>query len=136
MSNLIFVYGTLKSGHVRNSFLRGQKFIGVAYTEPNYKIYRHGSYPALVEDPNGSEIYGELYEVDDNCLIELDKIEGVDVGLFTKKTIKLNGYHLFSLPVEKNVNQMLFSKSALCYFFLNRDRLVGCKDCGQNWTIN
>jgi gamma-glutamylcyclotransferase (GGCT)/AIG2-like uncharacterized protein YtfP len=136
MSKLIFVYGTLKSGHVRNNFLRDQKFIGVAYTEPNYKIYRHGNYPALIDDSNGFEIYGELYEVDESCLAGLDKLEGVDVGLFTRKTIKLNGYYLSSLPVEKNANQMLFSKSALCYFFLNKDRFVGSKDCGQNWTVN
>jgi gamma-glutamylcyclotransferase (GGCT)/AIG2-like uncharacterized protein YtfP len=63
MSHLIFVYGTLKSGHKRHHILQDQRFIGTANTPSLYKMYPYGGYPALVKEEQGVKIYGELYEV-------------------------------------------------------------------------
>jgi gamma-glutamylcyclotransferase (GGCT)/AIG2-like uncharacterized protein YtfP len=97
-------------------------------------MYRYGSYPAIVEESNGSKIFGELYEVSDACLVELDLLEGVDSNLFVRKIINLDFLNLFSLPMQKNVSDDLFSNQAHAYFFSNPSRLVGAKDCGVNWT--
>ena len=85
----IFVYGTLKQGHCRHDVLTGQTFLGPAKTEPNYKLFDLGSYPGLVFSEHGRSIEGELYAVNDNCLQQLDIIEGVDIGLYRREPIEL-----------------------------------------------
>lgn len=135
MSNLLFVYGTMKSGHKRNHFLQDQRFIGVANTTPIYKLYQYGGYPALISSENGSKIYGELYEVSDSCIMEVDKVEGVDSGLFARKNIELESYSLFSLPLYKESSSRLFSNNAFSYYFVDAERLSRLRDCGTNWTI-
>lgn len=137
MSYLVFVYGTLKNGHRRHHVLQNERFIGVANTTPEYKIYPYGGYPALVKESNdGIRIYGELYEVGDSCVIELDKIECVDNGLFVRKDVSIENFNLVNLPIYKNSSLKLFSNSAFAYFFVNVERLSKLKDCGNNWTLN
>ena len=46
--HLLFVYGSLKQGMLRNAALRGQRYIGVAFTEPQYAMYQLSGYPAQV----------------------------------------------------------------------------------------
>lgn len=134
MKYLLFVYGTLKMGHQRHSYLSQQRYIGIAATSPNYRMYRYGSYPAIIEEDNGLKIFGELYEISDHCLMELDRLEGVESNLFVRKIINLDSLNLFSLPTQKNVSDDLFSNQAHAYFFSNPLKLVGAKDCGSNWT--
>ena len=78
--HLLFVYGTLKKGCSRSSVMESSRFIGVAKTTPNYKLYDCGTYPALVASENGG-VWGELYEVDDSVMSRLDQIEGVDADM-------------------------------------------------------
>jgi lysophospholipase L1-like esterase/gamma-glutamylcyclotransferase (GGCT)/AIG2-like uncharacterized protein YtfP len=47
-------------------------------------MFNTGDYPALVEDPAGVAIEGELWDVGGECLQMLDSIEGVP-GLFQRK---------------------------------------------------
>lgn len=136
MSNLLFIYGTLKRGHQRHHLLQDQRFIGVAHTSPNYNIYPYGGFPALVCVENGNRIYGELYEVTDSCIMEIDAVEGVNNGLFVRKDIVLEKYNLFSLPLYKESSLKLFSNSAFAYYFVDSKRLSRLRDCGNNWTVN
>lgn len=86
----VFVYGTLKRGDCRHAALADQQFLGVARTQPGYRLYDLGSYPGLVEDESATHcIDGEVYAVTPSCLHRLDTIEGVDEGLYERRTIQL-----------------------------------------------
>lgn len=87
--NRLFVYGTLKKGFCRHDALSACKFLGLANTEPLYKLIDLGDYPGLISSDNGISIEGELYEVDDPCLQKLDAIEGVEMNLYSRETVQL-----------------------------------------------
>ena len=137
---LLFVYGSLKQGFNRHNVLREQKYIGIAKTEPKYAMFGYGGYPALVDQTlaknsnvtaDGS-IFGELYEVDDTCMVDLDRIEGVDKGLFERKEIDLMSITMAGLPVTDDVWKRIVGKKAVAYFF--KLKLNGAGDCGPLWT--
>lgn len=138
MTHPIFVYGTLKSGHSRNSFLKNQRYLGTALTTPEYKMFRYSSFPALVKVPLGNSIFGEVYEVNDSCILELDEVEGVQHGLFFRSEISLDQINLFNLPLYKRSSDLLLtSSSAVAYFFTDKEKLFSQKkDCGSNWVLN
>lgn len=138
MGYLVFVYGTLKNGHQRFSALRGERYIGIARTEPKYAMYQYGSYPALVESSEqhpAQKIYGELYEVSNACMEELDQIEGVSHGLFHRKQIQLETVTLSNLPVEEQTWNHIANKTATAYLFSDQQKLQGARNCGQIWTL-
>jgi gamma-glutamylcyclotransferase (GGCT)/AIG2-like uncharacterized protein YtfP len=117
MANNIFVYGTLMRGDCRHGALAGQKFLGDATTVPRYRMYDVGTYPALVESPDGLAIEGELWSVDDACLARLDDMEGVPEGLYARRPITLQP------PLD--------GTAAQAYFFLRST--LGMTDCGPRW---
>jgi gamma-glutamylaminecyclotransferase len=117
MSVTLFVYGTLKRGDCRHSVLAGQTFQGQARTAPRYRMYNVGSYPALVETPDGLAIEGELWQVDATCLARLDEVEGVAEGLYQRRAIQLA--------------EPFTDVSAQSYFFLKNT--AGLADCGPCW---
>jgi gamma-glutamylcyclotransferase (GGCT)/AIG2-like uncharacterized protein YtfP len=139
---LLFVYGTLKQGFSRNSAIQNQRFLGIACSEPNYGMYNFGNYPALVdktlaEQSNvtaNSKIYGELYEVDNQCLSVLDKIEGVESSLFKRDTILLETINLSFLPLSKSTWSQIESKIASVYLFCRK--LNVAEDCGKFYPLD
>ena len=75
---LCFVYGTLKSGYQNCArIMTNQKLIGEAHTEPAYRLFNCGAFPAMVLDTRlGISIKGELWEVDAECVKRMDRLEG------------------------------------------------------------
>lgn len=71
----IFVYGTLLSGYGNNYHLSGQEYLGEIETEPKYTLVDCGGFPGLVKDGE-TPIVGEIYEVDEECILQLDYLEG------------------------------------------------------------
>lgn len=131
---LVFVYGTLKRGFSRHSALAEQRYLGVAFTEPKYSIFHISGFPALVEDSVlAKEIWGELYEVNQECLSKLDEIEGVSSNLFRRQPIAIARYNLLNLPMTKEVFADLHKNTAEAYFY-QRDT-SGARDCGHCWTL-
>lgn len=136
---LVWVYGTLKRGFSRSHALREQRYIGIAKTEPKYGMFGYGGFPALVDETMAAasgvvadkRIFGELYEVDDECIRELDKIEGTDKGLFERKEVSLAEITMTSLPTDEAVWIGLTRKVAQCYFF--KRNLNGAGDCSPIW---
>ncbi|MGD9857503.1 MAG: gamma-glutamylcyclotransferase [Planctomycetaceae bacterium] len=118
-STLLFVYGTLMRGGCRAGALAGQRFRGEARTEPNYRLFDCGSYPGLTEAAGrgGRNIVGELWEVDAACLQRLDRMEGVDEGLYERRPARL-------LQAPEN-------RSVEAYFYL--PSTSGLRDCGVRW---
>ena len=84
---LIFVYGSLKKGFNNNWYLENSEFVCNDMTEPKWEMINLGSFPGVI--PNASyNIYGEVYEIDDETLKMLDQLEGHPT-LYTRKTVKL-----------------------------------------------
>lgn len=114
---LVFVYGTLKSGHRLHHHLAASRLVGEAVTEPLYRLFRLGWYPGLVEDVSGIPVRGEVWEVDPDTVRVLDEVEDVDGGLFERRQIRLLPPH-DRLTVES-------------YFFLGD--VSEAEDSGDCW---
>ncbi len=74
----IFVYGTLKKGHYfHEEYLGGEKskFIGPALTSDDFTLYIDGL-PHLVKERGENQVKGEVYEVTEEVLKSLDRLEG------------------------------------------------------------
>ncbi|NUQ33579.1 MAG: gamma-glutamylcyclotransferase [Planctomycetaceae bacterium] len=70
----IFVYGSLLRDQPNHAFLHTANFIGTARTMPRYDMVTLGDFPAMLEG-GATAIVGELYDVDQPTLNELDKLE-------------------------------------------------------------
>ena len=89
MPIVLFVYGTLKRGHAAHHLLAGQHFFGPAVTAPRYRLVDLGPYPGLVyDDANGLAVSGELWEVTDEQLKELDAFEGCPT-LYRREAVEM-----------------------------------------------
>jgi gamma-glutamylcyclotransferase (GGCT)/AIG2-like uncharacterized protein YtfP len=119
MSELIFVYGTLKRGLSNHRYLSGQQFIGEARTAADYRLVDCDSYPGMVEALNGGvSVRGEVWEVDDACRQRLDVLEDVAHGMYTLERVALLA------PFD--------SKEVFTYIY--RWPTADCAEVGEAWT--
>ena len=73
--HLVFVYGTLRRGSARAMSIRFPNSKFIADAKVSGKLYDLGAYPGLLLDESDSLVIGEVYEVDDEILAELDDFE-------------------------------------------------------------
>ena len=99
--NKLFVYGTLKKKHSRNSVLSASTFLGEMKTVPKYTMIDLGAFPGIFETGN-TNIYGELYLVEDSLLELCDLIEGHPDFYERKKIILSNKTKAWSYFLEKD----------------------------------
>ena len=71
----VFVYGTLKRGHGNHFLLENSKYLGSGITDNKYVMYT-SAIPYVSKQLNLTTILGELYEVDELTLNDLDMLEG------------------------------------------------------------
>ena len=72
----IFVYGTLRQGFGNyERFLTDSKFVGNAQTVNNYTMFKSGI-PFVNPNIASYPIVGEVYDVTDEVLARLDRLEG------------------------------------------------------------
>ena len=81
--NKVFVYGTLKKGFGNHDLLKSSKFLGEAYIRA--QLYSLGGLPVAIEK-SSSFVFGEVYEVTDDILDLLDRLEG-HPNFYTRKEI-------------------------------------------------
>lgn len=75
---LVFVYGTLKKGFSNHErFLKGKEKISDAVLH-GYNMYSLGRFPGIVVGKGN--VYGEVYEVNQETLRRLDALEGYMSG--------------------------------------------------------
>jgi gamma-glutamylcyclotransferase (GGCT)/AIG2-like uncharacterized protein YtfP len=118
--NTLFVYGTLKRGGSNHLFLRGQNYLGDVRTAPGFTLYSLGEYPGMVRAPGDTQgVTGELWSVDDGCLAELDRLEGLDEGLYERIDVLLAPNHL--------------AGSAQTYLYLRQ--IDGLDPIGPTWPV-
>jgi gamma-glutamylcyclotransferase (GGCT)/AIG2-like uncharacterized protein YtfP len=104
-----FCYGTLKKGFSSHRLLSAHNstFLGKFKTSPDYHIYNLGWFPGMVfDDQTEGGVTGEVYEIDEDCLAELDIYEG-HPSLFRRQEIELeNGEiviaYLYNNPIQFN----------------------------------
>ncbi len=78
-NSLVFVYGTLRSGEVNHHLLETARYCGSHTTQPHYKMFSLGTYPAVVGG-GPDRILGEVYQVDARTMSRLDWLEGYPVA--------------------------------------------------------
>lgn len=83
-----FAYGTLKRNRSNHDLLTGSRFIGKGVTEQKYGFYlgpdeqslKGSSIPYLFKEPRKGDqavrVYGEVWEVNEFTLNQLDQFEG------------------------------------------------------------
>ena len=76
MTHKVFVYGTLKEGFGNNALLRDATFVSRGCTVQPYLMLDTGGFPVVFQDPAKHNVSGEVYEVDDATLAQLDRLEG------------------------------------------------------------
>lgn len=88
---LLFVYGTLKEDYCNFKWNEGRRIPGDFVTVEPFQLYVLGpfSLPWMVEaNGQGLQVKGQLYEVTEEQLSELDKFERVEEpGWLTRKPI-------------------------------------------------
>ena len=94
----VFVYGTLLKGENLNSCLNNSQFIGYGFTKG--ALFDLGYYPGIRKGYD--DVYGELYEVNDETLRQLDQIERYCPGnqaqsLYMRKEVTIIMLHDGSL---------------------------------------
>ena len=90
-SVILFFYGTLKWGERNHRLIADQQFLGEASTEPRYRVFDLGPYPGLVrDDAAGLAVEGELWEVSESRLGELDAFE-CDADEFVRDVVAVQG---------------------------------------------
>ncbi len=74
--HLVFVYGTLRQGSAGAISIRFPNSRFIAGAMVNGSLYDLGAYPGLLANESNSPVVGEVYEVDDETLRQLDEFEG------------------------------------------------------------
>lgn len=91
MSDLIFVFGTLKEGFRNAHINRGRRVPGRYVTTRPHPLHIVGErcLPWLLDRPGeGLPVFGELYAADAEALAEMDRLERIDVpGWYERRRI-------------------------------------------------
>ncbi|MEM8895707.1 MAG: gamma-glutamylcyclotransferase family protein [Bacteroidota bacterium] len=93
MTDLLFVYGTLRSGldHPQAKWL-SKKSVLLGASTVQGRLYRISWYPGLVSTKNPKErVTGDLLRLTDpsSGLVQLDEYEGVAEGEYERKEVSL-----------------------------------------------
>lgn len=83
----VFVYGTLLAGEWNHHRLKDSPRVEEATTLPEFHFACLGFFPALLAQ-GATAVKGEVYEVDDEVLASLDRLEG-HPHFYRRTTIKL-----------------------------------------------
>ena len=113
--HMVFVYGTLKRGFSNNRLISGSKFVGEARTEGKFALYESGI-PFVIEDEQVSQISGEVYEVDEKTLAQLDRLEG-HPNWYCRKMVNISVNNKDPDELEKIIK-------AWIYFFPERQGVI------------
>lgn len=105
----VFVYGTLRQGFGNHRLLEnpGVRYVGRDYLT-GFRMVSCGGFPAIYPVDSGvpdSTIVGELYEVDDDTMVNLDRLEGVPYHYQRDKVMTINGTETWVYVQERSGNR-------------------------------
>jgi gamma-glutamylaminecyclotransferase len=90
-THFVFVYGSLMKGFHNHDFLWEAKFIKETTTKDKYRMISMGGFPAVLKTHSDYKIHGEVYEIDDYALEELDHLEG-NGSFYKREQIRVDGF--------------------------------------------
>ncbi|MGF1681979.1 gamma-glutamylcyclotransferase family protein [Photobacterium minamisatsumaniensis] len=100
----VFVYGTLRKGESNHHLLVRETYIGRCQVNNGYRLYNLGDYPAIISAEPSLPITGEVYEVSDDVMAELDRLEECPV-LYLRALVKTEfgqaWIYIYTRPVER-----------------------------------
>jgi gamma-glutamylcyclotransferase (GGCT)/AIG2-like uncharacterized protein YtfP len=115
---LIFVYGTLRKSGARtiSALFPTVKFVGEGKVRG--QLFDLGSYPGLRLDENSESVIGEVYQIADEMLADLDEIEGCypdddDASLYLRREVTvelIDGTKINCWTYECNENNFQLDK--------------------------
>jgi gamma-glutamylcyclotransferase (GGCT)/AIG2-like uncharacterized protein YtfP len=100
--HLVFVYGTLRRGDARAMPVRFPKAKFIADAEVKGSLYDLGAYPGLLLNESNSMVKGEVYEVNDEILNNLDDFEAASNYLRKQVEIDLDSHRRLCWIYEPN----------------------------------
>ena len=138
--HLVFVYGTLRRGGSRamSTLFPSSKFIADAKVSGN--LYDLGAYPGLILNDSNSMVVGEVYEVDNEILNELDDIEAS--SYYSRKQIEISlGDHLMACWVyepdpESYSLQTLITSGDWIEYARTKTDWPGDTEPDETWKMN
>lgn len=98
--HLVFVYGTLRSGGAGAMSIRFPDSTFIAEAQVSGSLYDLGAYPGLLLNEANSLVTGEVYEVDDETLNQLDDFEASSNYRRKQVEIALNTHRKLCLTYE------------------------------------
>lgn len=108
--NYVFTYGTLMSGMYNNYILKNYKAKFIKETAlKNYQLLQ-SIFPAIRPKKN-KEVEGEIYKISNDCLRDLDNMEGItgmtSFNTYKKEIINIDGYdcHVYSLNENRDMEE-------------------------------
>jgi len=109
----VFVYGTLKEGFANFGINAGRRLPGEFRTAERYPLYIVTEFhiPWLVNQPGaGEQVVGQLFEVDEPTLREMDRLEQIDEdGWYTREEIRV---HRVGAPLDAGVPAFVYFGSS------------------------
>lgn len=139
--NRVFVYGTLKRGGMLHGALADSKFLGCAKLG-GYTMLHLGAFPGIVENTpkdktprKGRGVYGEVFEVTEETLGELDQIECTP-SLYRRNLVSLE-------PDEEAGDESYRDEGQVETYIYNQPYVGFCDDprgvvevVSGRWSIN
>lgn len=71
----LFAYGTLRRGFHNHVLMHGAKFMGSGKTVENMAMVVMHGIPFTAKDPNGKPLTGELYEITEQQITPIHRME-------------------------------------------------------------
>lgn len=88
MINKVLVYGSLMKGYWNHPLIADQKCIGTGILK-GYEMYHVHSFPGIIKGNISDFIVGEVYEVPEDVLKRLDRLES-EGELYIRKLEKVS----------------------------------------------
>ena len=107
----VFVYGTLLKGEGNHRLLENSKFVGKD-SVIGFKIYNLGYFPACVpSEEYPCVVFGEVYEISNETLSSLDRLEGYP-RIYNRKEVNTFSGHtafIYYMDTTRNYNDEIKS---------------------------
>jgi len=108
--HFVFIYGTLRRGCPGSMSIRFPNSKFVAEARVRGGLYDLGPYPGLRLDESNSSVVGEVYEVDDDLLNELDEFEASSNYVRKQVEVSLGGQRTNCWTYEPDAEFYRFEK--------------------------
>ncbi|MFP4093108.1 MAG: gamma-glutamylcyclotransferase [Cyclobacteriaceae bacterium] len=92
----LFVYGTLRKGGSNHYYMAESRLLRQAYCLRGYVLLNyHDMYPFMIKASAKEEVTGDVYQVDEATLAELNLLEDVENKLYKLAWLPDEGFYTY-----------------------------------------